>query len=124
LNGYPGPRHTLELAKELGLSDAQQRRIEELFAKMKAESIPIGEHLIAQETELDSLFAHRTITPAELAAQTQAIGATQGALRATHLKYHLLTLDALTPAQVQRYAELRGYAAGNQHNPAEHATHH
>jgi len=124
LNGYPGPRHTLELAKELGLSDAQQRKIEELFAKMKAESISIGERLIAQEAELDSLFAHRTITPAELTALTQAIGATHGALRAAHLKYHLLTLDALTPAQVQRYAELRGYTAGRLHDPAGHVGHH
>ena len=125
LNGYPGPRHTLELARELGLSDTQQRKVEELFAKMKAESIPIGERLIAQEAELDRLFAHKTITPAELMALTQAIGATQGTLRATHLKYHLLTLDALTPAQTQRYAELRGYGADQQqHPPAGHATHH
>src|SRR5262249_45730738 len=107
-----------------GLSDAQQGKIEELFAKMKAESIPIGERLIAQEAELDGLFAHKTITPAELTALTQAIGATQGTLRATHLKYHLLTLDALTPAQAQRYAELRGYAEGGQHNPSAHGTHH
>ncbi|HXX85471.1 MAG TPA: hypothetical protein VEN29_16015 [Casimicrobiaceae bacterium] len=115
LNGYPGPRHTLELADQLGLSDAQRARVEELFAKMKAESIPIGERLIAQEAELDSAFARKTITAAELGALTHAIGSTQAVLRETHLKYHLLTLDMLTPAQTRRYLELRGYVADQKH---------
>ena len=44
-----------------------------------------------------------------VAAATAEIGATQGLLRAAHLKYHLATLQALQPEQVQRYAELRGY---------------
>jgi hypothetical protein len=33
----------------------------------------------------------------------------QGELRAVHLRYHLLMLDVLTPAQVTKYSELRGY---------------
>lgn len=118
LNGYPGPRHTLEFAKQLDLSDAQRAKVQELFAAMTVESIAIGEKLIAEEAQLDRQFAQKTITSAELVASTQAIGATQAALRATHLKYHLLTLDLLTPAQVQRYAELRGYAGPAQHDPA------
>ena len=50
LNGYPGPRHTVGLAKELDLNADQRDRIEALFAAMTAESIAIGEKLIAQET--------------------------------------------------------------------------
>jgi hypothetical protein len=38
-----------------------------------------------------------------------AIGITHAALRQAHLKYHLSTVEVLTPAQVQRCAELRGY---------------
>src|SRR5438874_10327714 len=57
LNGYPGPSHLLELAAELGLSDDQRSRIQGLFEAMKAETIPIGEQLIAQERTLDTLFA-------------------------------------------------------------------
>jgi Spy/CpxP family protein refolding chaperone len=120
LNGYPGPRHVLELASDINLSNAQRAKVEELFADMKAESIAIGERLIAQEAELDGQFARKTVTPASLMASTQAIGATQASLRATHLKYHLLTVDVLTPAQTQRYLELRGYRAGQTHNPARH----
>ena len=115
LNGYPGPMHVLELGDSLGLSDQQRGTMEELLTAMKAEAIPLGERLIAQEADLDRQFADNTITAAGLAAATDAIGATQAALRRTHLRYHLLTRDVLTPAQVQRYAELRGYKAGMQH---------
>jgi Spy/CpxP family protein refolding chaperone len=119
LNGYPGPRHTLELASELNLSDEQRTRVKELFAAMTAESIPVGEKLIAQETELDRQFAGRTVTAESLSAATDAIGRTQAALRATHLKYHLLTLQVLTPAQVERYGHLRGYGSPG-HDAARH----
>ena len=118
LNGYPGPVHVLELADGLGLSDAQRATMQELFAAMKSEAVTLGETLIAQEAELDRQFAGRTVTPTSLAESAQAIGATQAALRAAHLKYHLSTVDALTHSQVQRYSELRGYAAG--HQPQHH----
>ena len=114
LNGYPGPTHVIELAEPLTLSAAQRAKVQELFAAMQGETVPLGERLIAQETELDRQFAGKTITEASLVAATQAIGATQAALRAAHLKYHLATIAVLAPAQVQRYAELRGYAGGAQ----------
>jgi hypothetical protein len=115
LNGYPGPMHVLELGDSLGLSEQQRGKVQQLFAAMKAEAIPLGETLIAQEADLDHQFASKTITAASLVVATDAIGATHATLRRTHLKYHLLTLDVLTPAQAQRYAELRGYKAGMQH---------
>ena len=111
LNGYPGPAHVLELADRLGLSDQQRAKAQALFDAMKAEAVPIGEKLIAQEAELDRQFADKTMTPARLEASTDAIGSTNAALRRAHLKYHLSTLELLTPAQVERYAELRGYSA-------------
>ena len=109
LNGYPGPAHVLELSEPLGLSESQTADVRNLFAAMRAEAVPIGERLIAQEAELDRLFMTRAITPTTLSDHTDMIGATQAALRATHLKYHLSTLALLTPQQLDRYAELRGY---------------
>src|SRR5262249_21993816 len=102
LNGYPGPMHVLEMAGALDLSSQQRAKMQELFTAMKAEAIPLGERLIAQEGELDKAFASKTITAATLAVSTEAIGATHSALRQAHLKYHLLTVEVLTPAQVQR----------------------
>ena len=119
LNGYPGPTHVLELAEALQLSETQRTKVQQLFEAMKAEAVPLGERLIAQESELDRQFAGRTVTEASLVTATQAIGATQAALRAAHLRYHLATLKVLTPTQSHRYVELRGYAGGaqTQHQP-------
>jgi hypothetical protein len=118
LNGYPGPMHVLELADRLGLSADQREKVRQLFDSMKAEAIPVGSRLIEQEAELDRLFATRTITAERLKAMTSSIAETQGALRDTHLKYHLSTAAILSQHQMQRYAELRGYIGG--HRPGMH----
>jgi Spy/CpxP family protein refolding chaperone len=121
LNGYPGPIHAIELAEQLHLAPDQVTRLQGLFEAMKAETIPIGESLI--ERSLNEEFANRTITPASLEATTSRIGATQAALRAAHLKYHLSTAAILTPEQVKRYDELRGYASSEapiQHHRRQH----
>ncbi len=109
LNGYPGPIHVLELGDRLGLTREQRARVEDLHVAMKAETIPLGERLIAQETDLDWQFASKSVTPASLQATTADIGATQGALRGAHLRYHLSTLEALTPEQVRLYDAFRCY---------------
>jgi hypothetical protein len=109
LNGYPGPRHVLELAEQLGLTDQQRADVQRLFEEMTVE-VPIGEKLISQEAELDRLFAHRVVTPSSLGSVMAAIGATQAELRKAHLKYHLITSGLLTAAQMQNYSRLRGYA--------------
>lgn len=112
LNGYPGPVHVLELADALGLTTEQRERVRALREAMTAEAVPLGERLIAEEAALDREFAARTATPASLEAATAAIGRTQAALRAAHLRYHLAMMEALTPEQVRRYGELRGYGSG------------
>jgi Spy/CpxP family protein refolding chaperone len=120
LNGYPGPMHVLELADSLDLSERQRAKMQDLITAMKAEAIPLGEKLIAQEADLDNAFASKTITAASLAASTEAIGATHATLRQAHLKYHLFTVEVLTPAQVQGYADLRGYKGSVQHPQRRH----
>jgi len=118
LNGYPGPSHVLELADKLELSADQRASVKRLFDSMKAEAVPLGSKLIEQEADLDRQFASRTVTPESLKASTAAAATTQGALRETHLKYHLSTKAILTRRQMQRYAELRGY--GDHATPHHH----
>jgi LTXXQ motif family protein len=117
LNGYPGPAHVLELSDRLALSPAQKERIQRLFESMKAEATPIGVRLIEQEGALDQQFAGRSITPEALKDATAAIGLTQAELRNAHLKYHLETAQILSPDQMARYADLRGYTSDA---PARH----
>lgn len=66
LNGYPGPVHVLELDEKLALTGEQRTRVEELHTAMKAETVPLGERLIAQETDLDRQFATKSVTSASL----------------------------------------------------------
>jgi hypothetical protein len=115
LNGYPGPSHVLELADKLDLSADQRANVQRLFDSMKAEARPLGSRLIEQESELDKQFASRTVTPESLKGSTAAIAATQGTLRETHLRYHLSTSAILSPSQMAKYAELRGYGGGHEH---------
>jgi hypothetical protein len=91
LNGCPGPRHVLEVADQLGVTDQQRADVQRLFDEMTAEVVPLGEKLIAQEAELDRLFARRVVTPSSVGSATTASGATQAELHNAHLKYHLLT---------------------------------
>lgn len=122
LNGYPGPSHVLELADRLELTADQRARVQTLFDSMKTEALPIGAKLLEQEAELDKQFSGHTVTPDSLKASTAAVAITQGELRQTHLKYHLSTAALLSPVQMQRYAELRGY--GKSEQPMMHHHHH
>ena len=123
LNGYPGPLHVIELAEALALTDTQRDRMQQLLQNMRSEAIALGDRLINQESDLDRQFAMQAVTVSTLDASTGAIGQTHAQLRATHLRYHLSTVEVLTPEQVHRYNQLRGYAAGapeKVHQPSHH----
>ncbi len=109
LNGYPGPMHTLELAQQLELTAAQKLATEKLMASHRAEARTLGAQLVQAERELDSAFSARQIDAAQRAVHTQRIGQLQTALRASHLQTHLQQTSLLTPHQIKRYAQLRGY---------------
>ena len=112
LNDYPGPAHVLALANELQLSTTQRKATELLFKEMEAKAMEAGQRLIDEELRLDQLFATKAVTTALLAQSLSRIGELQAAVRQTHLETHLAQHALLTSAQIARYAELRGYAAG------------
>jgi Spy/CpxP family protein refolding chaperone len=115
LNGYPGPAHVLAMADELKLSPSQKQRTEALFGSMEAKAIALGHTLIAQERELDEQFASKRITEESLAVLLRHIGELQSQVRGVHLEAHLEQLAILTPSQVAKYQELRGYMGANEH---------
>jgi Spy/CpxP family protein refolding chaperone len=118
LNHYPGPKHVLDLSDDLELSVEQKRRMEEIFEAMRGNARGLGAEIVTAERELDVAFASGTIDDATLQHHTDTIAELQGRLRATHLAAHLTTREVLTPQQIQRYDELRGYAG--EHDPARH----
>jgi len=66
LNSYPGPLHVLQLANELGLSDAQRKGTDALYANMRQRALSIGRQIIEAERTLDRAFANAAIEPAAL----------------------------------------------------------
>lgn len=112
LNRYPGPRHVLDLREELSLTTAQISALEEFFRTMEAEAKAAGAELVARETELDRLFAEQQASVEQVLRLTAEIGGLHGRARAAHLNAHIATTALLSPGQVTRYAELRGYDRG------------
>lgn len=111
LNGFPGPRHVLDLADRLALDSAQRAAIETLFDNMQVEAVAAGEAVLEAEADFDRAFREGTITEDEVAAAAEEIGRLRGILRGIHLRYHLRTKTLLTPHQVALYNAARGYSA-------------
>lgn len=109
LNHYPGPRHVLDLANELALTDEQIKETQTIFERMKTQSIDLGTQLIQKEAELDQQFTVGSIDALSLGALVTAIATLDGKIRLTHLSAHLEQRALLSDRQVQLYDQLRGY---------------
>jgi Spy/CpxP family protein refolding chaperone len=122
LNGYPGPAHVLELAAQLELTAEQQVKTQALFQKMQADAVALGKALVEEERALDQLFASRTVNAALLASSLARIGRLQSQLRQVHLEAHLEQTALLTPQQIAKYIQLRGYGASGhgRHGDRQH----
>ena len=120
LNSYPGPLHVLQLANQLGLSDAQRTATEALYADMRSKAQPIGRKIIDAERSLDRAFLENAIDVATLRSQVNIIALLQGELRAVHLETHLAQRLLLTPEQIARYDALRGYSGSATHVNRQH----
>jgi Spy/CpxP family protein refolding chaperone len=118
LNHYPGPRHVLELAAQLELTEAQRAGAKAAFDKMRVKALTLGSEIVEGERELDALFAKGEIDSSKLRAITSGIAQAQGRLRAAHLEAHLEMRRILSPAQIKKYDELRGYAGAGKQTPA------
>jgi Spy/CpxP family protein refolding chaperone len=109
LNSYPGPMHVLELADQLGLTREQADQTRRAFDEMKQRATELGRAIVERERELDGHFAEKTINERVMHEKILEIGRLHAELRAAHLRAHLRMREVLTPAQVDKYDELRGY---------------
>lgn len=109
LNGYPGPRHVLELRHELELTEEQESATQRIFDAMQADAREQGSELIALERELDRAFRSGTVDARSMDDLLSQIGRVRARLRGTHLRAHLELVEHLSPHQIHRYGELRGY---------------
>lgn len=119
LNQYPGPKHVLDLQKQLELSPPQLQTTRQLYQEMHTEAVALGKKVIREEAILDSLFANQSITADVLDSLVTRIGKLKGQLRGVHLRTHLRMQQALTDHQIQQYHRLRGYHEGPEHSTSE-----
>lgn len=110
LNHYPGPRHVLDMVRELDLTREQQQQVQALVDAHRPKAQELGAAIVAREQELDQGFARHTMTEAGLRELTGEIARLQGGLRYLHLAAHLELRRLLTEQQVEKYEELRGYS--------------
>ena len=123
LNHYPGPRHILDLAEDLGLTEDQEETIQGNFTEMQAEVRPLGRELVDLEERLDRAFRDEAIDDDALAQLTEESAAIEGSLREAHLSAHLKTRDILSSEQVEEYDRLRGYSGSDATNDSEEHHH-
>jgi Spy/CpxP family protein refolding chaperone len=95
---------------------------------MQDEAVRLGRQIVERERALDAMFAKGEIDDAvKLRAATSEIARLQGDLRAAHLAAHLEMRRLLSPQQIKKYDELRGYAAGRKtgegHGHDDHGKH-
>ena len=118
LNGYPGPAHVLELAGKLQLTDAQKRRVELIFKRMEQRAKSLGPRYVAAEAALDRVFKSGATNTGSLETLLRDAERLRSELRRAHLQAHVETTPILSQDQRKKYAELRGYGAGD--NAGEH----
>lgn len=105
-NGYPGPKHVLDMKKELNLTPAQEAAMQKLFADMKAKALAKGKDVLLAEKRLEEYFAQGK-SEDELREETYRVASLRAELRWVHLATHLAAKKILTAQQIAAYQKMR-----------------
>ena len=95
LNGFPGPRHVLDLKKELALTSKQVSEIEEIYRKMNLLAVKVGAELVAKEAFMDREFKEKRVNSKSLKKMIQSSAVKYSELRYIQLVAHLETAKIL-----------------------------
>ncbi|MBC8258066.1 MAG: hypothetical protein H8E38_03530 [SAR324 cluster bacterium] len=120
LNGYPGPRHVLDLSEKMNLTESQKIQIEGIFNEMKIESIKLGRQIIEVEKQMNEEFGNQSISKESLQIKLKKSAKIYGQLRFVHLKAHLQMIQILSQRQIILYNQLRGYSSKDCTPPEGH----
>jgi hypothetical protein len=105
-NGYPGPKHVLDMKKELKLTPAQEAAMVKLMAEMKTKALAKGKDVLLAEKRLEELFAQGK-SEDELREETYRVASLRAELRWVHLATHLAARKILTAQQIAAYQQMR-----------------
>lgn len=107
LHGYPGPKHVLDMAKDLQLTEDQKRILQTIYEDMLGRAKELGHSIVNIEEEFDAAFAQGLVTVKSIQDDAEEIGRLRGKLRAVHLVAHAKTQKVLTANQLSLYKKLR-----------------
>jgi Spy/CpxP family protein refolding chaperone len=117
LNHYPGPRHVLEHAGKLGLSDAQVVKVKAAQDAMVEAASRLGKQIVDKEAELEALYANAQADAQNTKRVVHELAVVQAEFRLVHLNAHLSMREILSSQQIATYDQLRGYASAKSHRP-------
>jgi len=112
-NGFPGPKHVLELQEQLRLTPEQTKSAKVLAESVAKEAKALGKEIVRKEEELNMLFITNSISSETLEPKLREIGKLRADVRRIHLLAHLRMKEILTPEQIQQYSKSRGYEIKN-----------
>ena len=124
VQAYPGPKHVLELADSLAITDAQREAAEALMAGVQVEARALGRRVVEAERQLSALFGEAAPDDGALEAAAHEVGRLRAELRLVHLRAHVAMREALTAEQSARYHAIRHGAGGPSHGEGPHGAHH
>ena len=120
MNGYPGPKHILDLVDKLKLSDAQKKSIQEIYQEMNARVKELGKRIIGVEEEMHEAFRTGLVNESSVRDDAEQIGRMRGKLRAVHLIAHIKAKKLMTDDQIALYTKLRA----EEQSPSSKTTQH
>jgi Spy/CpxP family protein refolding chaperone len=118
MNGYPGPKHVLDLADTLKLNQMQKKKVKEIFNEMESRAKELGQRIVRIEEEMNTAFRQGLVNEKSIKDDSEQIGRLRGRLRAVHLVAHLKTKELLSKEQRDLYKVLRN--AGTSGQKQEH----
>ena len=115
MNGYPGPKHVLDLGDKLKLTATQRKSVQKFYDEMNTRAKELGKQIIQIEQELNDAYANGLISEKAVQNDCEEIGRLRGKLRAIHLAAHMKTKVVLNETQIALYRKLRSEGGDQKH---------
>jgi Spy/CpxP family protein refolding chaperone len=119
-NGYPGPKHVLDLAERLALTARQKHDLREIYDDMNTRARALGKMIVKIEEELNYAFNSGMLSQESAADDAESVGKMRGTLRGVHLSAHIRTKELLTKKQLEQYAAFRKEQMEKENDKAGH----
>jgi Spy/CpxP family protein refolding chaperone len=107
VNGFLSPQKIISLKDQIGLTNDQQKKIEEMLENLPVSATVKGQEIVEAEENLSKLFGTGKINEKTLRTKLEAIGKLRAELRFVHLQVYLQVKQFLSFNQWERLKEVQ-----------------